>query len=321
MSDYIEVKKLCKTYTVYKRKKLRREKRLIEAVKDVNFNVKRGEFLGYIGPNGAGKSTTIKMLTGILTPTSGEASVAGYCPWKHRKAYVRNLGAIFGQKTQLWWDLPVKDSYAVLKAMYKVPDGKFRNQLNYLVERLEITEFYSQPVRQLSLGQRMRAELAASLIHDPEILFLDEPTIGLDVVSKHGVLKFLRELNENGKTIFLTTHDLNDIETLCKEILIINHGKLIYKGTLSDLKKMAGLPRLLKIRLKEDSFRLNEEQKNILDDYSGYYNEENREITLKLFDSQNPAELAKILFQKFHIEDFKIQEPGIEEVVKDIYRN
>lgn len=321
MSDYIEVKKLCKTYTVYKRKKLRREKQLIEAVKDVNFNVKKGEFLGYIGPNGAGKSTTIKMLTGILTPTSGEVSVAGYCPWKHRKAYVRNLGAIFGQKTQLWWDLPVKDSYTVLKAMYKVPDGKFRNQLNYLVERLEITEFYSQPVRQLSLGQRMRAELAASLIHDPEILFLDEPTIGLDVVSKHGVLKFLRELNGNGKTIFLTTHDLNDIETLCKEILIINHGKLIYKGTLYDLKKMAGLPRLLKIRLKEDSFGLNEEQKNILDDYKGYYNEENKEITLKLFDSQNPAELAKALFQKFHIEDFKIQEPGIEEVVKDIYRN
>jgi ABC-2 type transport system ATP-binding protein len=321
VSDYIEVKKLCKTYTVYKRKKLRREKRLIEAVKDVNFNVKKGEFLGYIGPNGAGKSTTIKMLTGILTPTSGGVSVAGYCPWKHRKAYVRNLGAIFGQKTQLWWDLPVKDSYTVLKAMYKVPDGKFRNQLNYLIERLEITEFYSQPVRQLSLGQRMRAELAASLIHDPEILFLDEPTIGLDVVSKHGVLKFLRELNRDGKTIFLTTHDLNDIETLCKEILIINHGKLIYKGTLFDLKKMAGLPRLLKIRLKEDSFRLNGEQKNILDDYNGYYNEENREITLKLFDSQNPAELAKVLFQKFHIEDFKIQEPGIEEVVKDIYRN
>ncbi|AKI97361.1 ABC transporter ATP-binding protein [Kosmotoga pacifica] len=321
MGEYIEVSNLCKDYTIYKRRGLRREKEIVHAVRNISFGVKKGEFLGYIGPNGAGKSTTIKMLTGILTPTSGEVRVAGFCPWKERRKYVKNLGAIFGQKTQMWWDLPVKDTYKVLKAIYKVPEAKFRKQLSFLIDRLEIMEFYEQPVRQLSLGQRMRAELAACMIHDPDILFLDEPTIGLDVVSKHRVLNFLKELNAEGKTIFLTTHDLNDIETLCREILIINHGRLIYKGSLTALKKMVALPRLLKIRLKEGHYSLSQTQRKFIEIYNGNYNEKEGEIVIRIENSHKPAILARKVLQEFEIEDFKIQDPGIEEVVRDIYRN
>jgi len=321
MNKYIEVSDLCKDYTLYKRKIFKREKEIIHAVRNVSFSVKKGEFLGYIGPNGAGKSTTIKMLTGILTPTSGKVKVAGFCPWKERKKYVRNIGVIFGQKTQMWWDLPVKDTYKVLKAIYRVPEAKFKKQLSFLIDRLEIMQFYEQPVRQLSLGQRMRAELAACMIHDPEILFLDEPTIGLDVVSKHRVLSFLKELNAEGKTIFLTTHDLNDIEALCEEILIINHGRLIYKGSLTALKKRTSLPRLLKIRLKEGYYTLSQSQKKFIDAYNGEFNEQEGEIVIKIENTHKPAILAREVLQKFEIEDFKIQDPGIEEVVRDIYKN
>ncbi|OAA29159.1 ABC transporter [Kosmotoga arenicorallina S304] len=318
---YIEVSNLYKNYTIYKRKRFRREKKIIHAVRDISFAAEKGEFLGYIGPNGAGKSTTIKMLTGILTPSFGEINVAGFCPWIERKKYVKNIGVVFGQKTQMWWDLPVKDTYKVLRAIYSVSEAKFKKQLSFLIDRLEIMEFYEQPVRQLSLGQRMRAELAACMIHDPEILFLDEPTIGLDVVSKHRVLNFLKELNARGKTIFLTTHDLNDIEALCNEILIINHGQLIYKGSLSSLKSKTALPRLLKIRLKESHYSLSETQRNFIRNHNGEFYEKEGEITIRIKNGYNPALLAGEIIKKFEVEDFKIKDPGIEEVVRDIYQS
>ncbi|MDK2954099.1 MAG: viologen exporter family transport system ATP-binding protein [Kosmotoga sp.] len=320
MDDFIEVKELQKNYTVYERTGLKRKKRIVRALRDIDFTVKRGEFLGYIGPNGAGKSTTIKILTGIMVPDHGTVRVDKWCPWKNRKEYVRNIGVVFGQKTQMWWDLPVKDTYTLLKALYKVPDDKYKKHIKYLIERLHLSEILNQPVRQLSLGQRMRAELAAAMIHDPDILFLDEPTIGLDVVSKHRVQDFLMELNRQGKTIFLTTHDLKDIETLCNEILIINHGTLIYKGKVSGLKALTDIPTVIRATLKESYKKVLAESLEFLSEIGGTYHQERDEIVVKLHNKERPGEIAKRLFQKFEIEDFRVEEPDIEEIIKAIYR-
>lgn len=315
----VTVENLRKNYTVYHRKGLKREKKTITALKDVSFSVKKGEFIGYIGPNGAGKSTTIKILTGVMTPDGGNAMVNGLIPYRDRKKYVKNIGVVFGQKTQLWWDLPVRDSYTLLKAIYGVSDECFREQMNYLSGPLDLDEIMNQPVRQLSLGQRMRAELAAALVHDPEILFLDEPTIGLDVVSKQRVLQFLKELNNMGKTIFLTTHDLKDIEVLCREILIINHGTMVYKGKVTGLKELVRLPRVLKVQLREGSFSLDEKRMELVRKYDGRYDCSSGTVALELRDSARPAVVARELMQVLDIEDFRITDPTIEEIVRDIY--
>ncbi len=222
-----------------------------EAVRDVSFNIESGEFVGYIGPNGAGKSTTIKMLTGILHPTSGEVLIHGLSPQKHRRRVVAHLGVVFGQRTQLWWDLPVKDSYEILAAMYRVEEATARRRLGELEQLLELREFLDTPVRKLSLGQRMRADLAAAMLHDPDILFLDEPTIGLDVVAKRSIRGFLKALNEEfGKTILLTTHDMDDIEQLCERVIVINHGQIGYDGSIHQLRERIGLPTMLKITFR-----------------------------------------------------------------------
>jgi len=218
------------------------------AVSDVSFEVGAGEFVGYIGPNGAGKSTTIKMLTGILHPTSGTVKVAGRSPHRDRRQVASRIGVVFGQRSQLWWDLPVKDSYDVLAAMYKVDDAEKRRRLARLSELLRLDEIMELPVRKCSLGQRMRADLAAALLHDPDVLFLDEPTIGLDVNAKTSIRAILKSLNDElGKTILLTTHDMDDIETLCRRVMVINGGKLAYDGDLSALRARIGLPSRLEI--------------------------------------------------------------------------
>lgn len=317
--EIVTVEHLRKKYTVYERKRLARQKKTIWALNDISFSVKKGELLGYIGPNGAGKSTTIKILTGIMTPDSGLARVNGLTPYRERKRYVKHIGVVFGQKTQLWWDLPVRDTYKLLKAIYALTSERFESQLKYLSGWLALDEIIDQPVRQLSLGQRMRAELAAALIHDPEIIFLDEPTIGLDVVSKHRVLQFLRELNELGKTVFLTTHDLKDIEALCKEILLINHGSLIYKGRLSGLKETVKLPKILKIQLREGAFMLTEKQLGLVRKYGGRYDPNSGTVMLELDESLRPAFVAREFIQLLDIEDFSIENPSIEEVVRAIY--
>jgi ABC-2 type transport system ATP-binding protein len=237
--SYIKVSNLQKQYKIYDGHGFKRKKKTIDALKNVNLEVNRGDFIGYIGPNGAGKSTTIKILTGIMIPDSGDVQIGEFCPWKDRKKYVKNIGVVFGQKTQLWWDLPVIDTYNLLKGIFKVDDIIFKTQLECLTKWLDLEEILHHPVRQLSLGQRMRAELGACLIHDPEILFLDEPTIGLDIISKHKVLDFLKELNARGKTIFLTTHDVIDLEKLCSEILVLNHGQIMYKGDIPSLKSLS----------------------------------------------------------------------------------
>ncbi|NOU97983.1 ATP-binding cassette domain-containing protein [Paenibacillus sp. LMG 31456] len=218
------------------------------AVQDISFTVNKGEFVGYIGPNGAGKSTTIKMLTGILHPSAGEVLIDGSSPHKNRRQVVRKLGVVFGQRCQLWWDLPVRDSYDILAEMYRIERSQKERTLAELGELLQLGEFMDTPVRKLSLGQRMRADLAASLLHNPDILFLDEPTIGLDIVAKKTIRGLLKSLNrELGKTILLTTHDMDDIEQLCERVMVINHGQLAYDGTIDGLRERIGLPTLIKV--------------------------------------------------------------------------
>lgn len=248
--------------------------------------MEKGEFLGYIGPNGAGKSTTIKILTGIMNPSDGTVKVDRYIPYKDRKRYVQNIGVVFGQKTQMWWDLPVIDTYELLRGIYKVDDKKYKNQLEYLVDKLFLEDILRHPVRQLSLGQRMRAELGACMIHDPNILFLDEPTIGLDIVSKHKVLDFLEEINNEGKTIFLTTHDMKDIEKLCNEMLVLNHGDIVYKGKVKELKTMADLP--TKVIAQLHHIKSNVLLNQILSQYTGVYNSEKSQLIFDSMDKNKP---------------------------------
>lgn len=238
--DFIEVDGVEKVFDVRRKTGLlRRERHQVRAVDSLTFSVPRGEMVGYIGPNGAGKSTTIKMLTGILTPSAGRLRVAGIEPSRERTRLARRIGVVFGQRTTLWWDLPLIDSYRLMHRMYRIPDARYRENLDRCVELLELGGLLDTPVRQLSLGQRMRGDIAAALLHDPEVLYLDEPTIGLDVVSKVKVRGFLRELNEDrGTTVLLTTHDLTDIEQLCKRVMVIDHGRLMYDGQLDGLHQV-----------------------------------------------------------------------------------
>ncbi|WP_274363046.1 ABC transporter ATP-binding protein [Paenibacillus thermotolerans] len=246
----IEVAQLRKEFTVQKSREglkgalrdlFNREYKHVTAVNDISFQIPKGEICGYIGENGAGKSTTIKMLTGILVPTSGKIEVNGYIPYKEREAFVRNIGVVFGQRSQLWWDIGVIESFNLLRKVYRVPEADYKLRLDELVERLSLQELLNRPVRKLSLGQRMRCELAAALIHNPSILFLDEPTIGLDIVVKTEIREFLKSLNERyGTTILLTTHDLQDIEALCSRVIMLDDGNIIYDGGLQELKDTWG---------------------------------------------------------------------------------
>ncbi|WP_206107158.1 ABC transporter ATP-binding protein [Paenibacillus apii] len=229
-----------------------RKHTFVEALKDISFTIREGEIAGYIGPNGAGKSTTIKVMCGVLVPDEGECQVMGYTPWKSRTAYVGQIGVVFGQRSQLWWDVPVIDSFELLRDIYKVPETRYRKNLAMLTETLALSELIHVPVRQLSLGQRMRCEIAASLLHDPRILFLDEPTIGLDAASKIAVRQFIKTIHkEKGITVILTTHDMNDIEALAERILMIGKGSLLYDGSLDELRGRFGSSRTLTVDYRD----------------------------------------------------------------------
>ncbi|TDD59136.1 ATP-binding cassette domain-containing protein, partial [Kribbella antibiotica] len=246
----IELSDVSRSFTVTSRTGLRRTKREVRAVDGLSFSVEPGEVVGYIGPNGAGKSTTIKMLTGILVPSGGTIRVAGVDPSRHRLNLAKRIGVVFGQRTTLWWDLPLKDSFAVLQKMYGVPIARHRENLATFVELLDLGDLLDVPVRQLSLGQRMRGDIAAALLHDPEIVYLDEPTIGLDVISKARLRTFLAEVNaERQTTVILTTHDLDDIEALCTRVMVIDHGRQIFDGTLPELRSSQSAPRTLVVDL------------------------------------------------------------------------
>jgi ABC-2 type transport system ATP-binding protein len=232
----------------------RPEHSMIQALNDISFAIEPGEIVGYIGPNGAGKSTTIKIMSGILVPDKGTCSIMGYTPWEERVAYVRRIGVVFGQRSQLWWDVPVIDSYELLRDIYNVPPAEYRRTFDLLVETLDLQDIIYTPVRQLSLGQRMRCEMAASLLHNPDILFLDEPTIGLDAVSKIAVRQFIHTINkERGVTVILTTHDMNDIEALAQRILLIGKGSLLYDGKLSALRSQFGAHKTVTVDYKPQS--------------------------------------------------------------------
>ena len=245
----ITMEHVCKSYRVAKRNAgmkeackalFRRDVEIIRALSDVSFTIQDGEMVGYIGPNGAGKSSTIKILSGILTPESGNCLVDGRIPWKNRTEHVRQIGVVFGQRSQLWWDVPVIDSFELLKDIYTIPSYEYQNNLEELTELLHLQELLKMPTRQLSLGQRMRCEIAASLLHSPKILFLDEPTIGLDAVSKLAVREFVMQLNQNHKTtVILTTHDMQDIEALTRRIILIGRGRVLMDGTLEDMRRLA----------------------------------------------------------------------------------
>jgi ABC-2 type transport system ATP-binding protein len=223
-----------------------REHTIVNALKDISFTINQGEIVGYIGPNGAGKSTTIKIMSGILVPEQGKCTIMGYTPWNDRTQYVKNIGVVFGQRSQLWWDVPVIDSFELLKDIYKVPQEQYQSTINLLIETLELQSIINTPVRQLSLGQRMRCEIAASLIHNPQILFLDEPTIGLDAISKVAVRQFIKTINkERDVTVILTTHDMSDIEALADRVLLIGKGSLLYDGNLEEMRRRFGSQKII----------------------------------------------------------------------------
>ncbi len=306
----IEVEQLSKRFVV-RRGRLRRERHVVEAVNEISFRVERGELLGYLGPNGAGKSTTIKMLTGILVPSSGRVSVAGLDPSRRRVELARKIGAMFGQRVQLWWDLPLQDSFDLLRHIYKVPADRYRANLARFREVLDLDPFLQTPVRQLSLGQRIRGELTAAMLHGPELLFLDEPTIGLDVVAKQRVRDFLVEVNrDEGVTVLLTTHDLGDIERLCNRLLVIDHGRLIWDGRIADLKERYGAERTLIVDLEEPAPPL---------ELDGARVEKVDGPRQWLRFRGSAAELTAQVAATTRLVDLQIAEPDIEEIVRRIY--
>lgn len=293
-----------------------------KAVDDISFEINDGEIVGYIGANGAGKSTTIKMMTGILTPSSGRIIVDGVIPYENREKNAKNIGVVFGQKTQLCWDLAVSETFPLLKDIYGVSDEDYEERMNYFKEILGLDEFFLSPVRTLSLGQRMRADLAAALIHNPKIIYLDEPTIGLDVVVKESVRKAIKDINEKyGTTIILTTHDLNDIEELCNRIIIIDSGKKIYDGELEGVKEQFGYLTTIEIQLKDKS---NIEKINFArfkdDDFKLNMKESKINIT---FNKNNisSADIIGEVMKKSKVIDFNIKETSIEDIVKKMYKN
>jgi ABC-2 type transport system ATP-binding protein len=297
-----------------RKSRLRRERRQVAAVDGIGFAIERGSIVGYLGPNGAGKSTTVKMLTGILVPSGGRISVAGLDPSRQRVELARRIGVVFGQRSQLWWDLPLRDSFELLRHIYRVPPERHRANLDRFGEVLALGPFLDIPVRQLSLGQRMRGELTASLLHDPEIVSLDEPTIGLDVVAKAAVREFLGEVNrERGVTVLLTTHDLADIERLCSRLLIIDHGHLIWDGGIDELKREYGQERTLVVDLEEPAPPLEVEGARVV------RTDGPRQWLAFRRDETSAAELIPAVAARARILDVAIEETEIEEIVRRIY--
>ncbi|MBL7498863.1 ATP-binding cassette domain-containing protein [Frankia sp. CNm7] len=313
----IEVAGATKTFVQRRRgeRRLRRERVDVAAVRDVSFTVRAGEIVGYLGPNGAGKSTTIKMLIGVLTPTSGRLRVAGIDPARQRIALARRIGVVFGQRSTLWYDLPLRDSFALARHLYRIPDDRFQANLRRFVEMLDLGPFLDTPVRQLSLGQRMRGDLTAAFLHDPAIVYLDEPTIGLDVVSKAAVRAFLAETNrENGTTIMLTTHDTADIEQLCRRVLVIDHGRLGFDGELAVLRERLGGDRTLVVDLAEPLPAL-----SVATPGARVIRVDGPRQWLAFPATASAAPLVAEIAARYPLVDLSIREPPIEEVVTRLY--
>lgn len=322
----IEVNKMSKDYLVNVTNRntsdkfisfLGRKKTIVHAVQHIDFNIAEGELIGYIGPNGSGKSTTIKVLTGILQPTSGYVSVCGINPSKERIQNALNIGAVFGQKTQLWWDLPVIETFELLKRMYQINENIYRRNVNDYISFLDIGSFMNQPVRQLSLGQRMRAEIAACLLHDPKVLYLDEPTIGLDINVKLKMREFIKKINEDRKvTILLTTHDLSDIEFLAKRIIVINHGTLCFDGSMGELKRRyVGGKHVIRLTLlQEGMMELPERWTQHVQ-----MKQDGQHVVLIYDEKMDSGAFLSQLLSRYKVSDIEIQEPPIEDIVLEAY--
>ena len=297
-----------------------REYTVKHAVADISFAVEEGELLGYIGPNGAGKSTTIKLLTGILVPTSGHVTMAGLVPWRQREQNALNIGVVFGQRSQLWWDLPLLDSFKLIAKMYRVDDETYRRNLERFTALLGLEAFMHTPVRQLGLGQRMRGDLAAAMLYEPRILFLDEPTIGLDVLAQERIRRFIEEINhEKRTTILLTTHDLSDVERLCRRILLIDHGKVLYDGPVETLKRRYAPYRVLVVHLAPDEPALAHERP-VVASGAEFIRCEDVKVWLQ-FDPAKvalPALIADIT-ARYAVTDLSIVEPDLEQVIREMY--
>jgi ABC-2 type transport system ATP-binding protein len=294
-----------------------RRYRSVTAVDGVSITVPRGEVIGYLGPNGAGKSTTIKMLTGIMSPSAGTVRVVGCDPHRQRDAYVKRVGAVFGQRSQLWWDLAVGESFDLLRHLYDVPKADFDQRLKRYDGVLGLGEFLRTPVRKLSLGQRMKADLAASLLHAPEVLFLDEPTVGVDVVTKARLRTFLAELNrEQGTTIVLTTHDMQDIEALCRRVVVIDHGKIIHDGTLDALKERYGAGKRLQLTVAAPVVL---DQLALPREHVRWTQTTPVELVAELDREADTAAVLKACLGAVQVQDVRIDEPSIDDVVKALY--
>ena len=318
---YIEVEGLSRSFVRRERPKdgglsrlWRRETHVVRALEDVSFSIERGELVGLIGPNGAGKSTTVKLMTGILTPSGGACRIDGRVPWEDRRAHVRHLGAVFGQRTQLWWDVPILDSFELLRDVYALEGSAFRRRLDELVDGLELADFLHTPLRQLSLGQRMRAELCGSLLHEPELLFLDEPTIGLDAVSKLRLRAFLREENRiRGTTILLTTHDMEDMLALCSRVMVLGHGRLLYDGGLDALLRRYDSVHTLRCTFDGDaSFDL-PEGVTLAEDAGGF--------ALTYAPAQIPtAQVITAVLAAGKLREMTLKEQNVDELIARMYR-
>ncbi len=316
--SYIQVDHLQKTFTVRKKRekgRLLREKETIAALRDLSFQIEKGELVGYIGPNGAGKSTTVKILSGILTPDSGEVRVDGRIPWAERREHVRNIGVVFGQRMQLWWDVPILDSYSLLREIYRIPEADYRTRLDELAGALQLEELLRTPLRQLSLGQRMRAELCGSLLHRPGLLYLDEPTIGLDAVSKLALREFLRwENREHGTTVLLTTHDMEDIAALCSRVMVLGHGKKLYDGELPALLARYDTARTVTVRFEDPDAEPKLPEGASL-------SREGELVKVAYAPQQIPTpELVALLQQTGTIREMTIQPQNIDHMIAAMYR-
>ncbi|MFD0768434.1 ATP-binding cassette domain-containing protein [Bacillus sp. CGMCC 1.60114] len=330
METVIEVKDLRKEFTSYSsrsglkgafRDLLNRNYKIVPAVNDISFTVKQGEMVGYIGENGAGKSTTIKMLTGILTPTAGQITVNGMNPHKQREEFVKTIGVVFGQRSQLWWDIAVQESFRLLKKVYGVSDQQYKEHMEHVIETLDIGPLLDKPVRKLSLGQRMRCELAAALIHNPPLLFLDEPTIGLDVLVKLKIRDFLKEMNERYKTtILLTTHDITDIEALCDRVVMLDEGKIMYDGSLDKLRSQWGAEK--EIHFQFGTPVVYQQLAMLMPDNDVVWlqgKEQNTWIAKIPNEEIIISTLISKVVQTFAIKDLKINEVSTEEIIRNIY--
>jgi ABC-2 type transport system ATP-binding protein len=313
-THFIELDRVEKVFDVRRKTGfMRGERRQVRAVDSISFTVARGEMVGYIGPNGAGKSTTIKMLTGILTPSAGRLRVAGIDPSRERTRLAHRIGVVFGQRTTLWWDLPLIDSYRLAHRMYRIPDTRYRENLDRCVELLELGDLLDVPVRQLSLGQRMRGDIAAALLHDPDVLYLDEPTIGLDVISKARVREFLRDLNaERGTTVLLTTHDLQDIEQVCDRVMVIDHGRLMYDGPLAGLHEVGESERTLVVDLERELPPVEAPPARVV-------KVEGPRQWLAFPASESAAPLVARIAAEYPMVDLSVREPDIEAVIAKMY--